>query len=406
MAEHGLLQPVLVRRRAGQPGYELIAGERRLRAAKELNWETIPASVVQATDQHSTEMAMVENLMRADLNPVEEGRVLHDLIRAGYSYRKLAARLGKDKGYVQNRVRLVAMPSDIQDLVSRKPNLLFHAYELAKVKNSRLRHYFMARLADDKAGRYTLSQMRHELRYAQKQNRPSNDEWYALWDYDYLRNPTDGDERYQGNCSSSVVERCLECIFRNTPFRDRPKSTLRLWIPFAGSGTGIEAARLLGLRHVIASDINPMSDAIRRMDARRSDLAESSIDAIFAHPPYWDAVKYTKLYADKEDPADISLPKTLDGYLEAMDEFFAEAKRVLRPGGHLFVMIGDIRRGHKLVPLTAHLALRGEKHFDLVQKVTKIRRRSSRLMPALISNAKRRGHLVDITDTILFFRKR
>ena len=68
-------------------------------------------------------------------------------------------------------------------------------------------------------------------------------------------------------------------------------------------------------------------------------------------------------------------------------------------------MIGDIRRNNALVPLTAHLSLLGAKYFRLTQRVTKIRKRSSRLMPALMSNAKRRGHLVDITDTILFFRK-
>lgn len=407
MAEHGLLQPVVVRQIDGLPGYELIAGERRLRAAITLKWKSVPASIVSATDSGASEMALVENLMRTDLNPVEEGQALRQLLDGGYSYRKLAQRIGKDKGYIQNRVRLLTMPADIQRLVREKPNLLLHAYEIAKVKDARLRHYMMTKLSDDKGSRYTLSQMRHELRYAQKEARPSNDEWYALWDYDYLRDPTDGDEGYQGNCPSSVIERCLKwCISRNTAHRGSPKVGIALWIPFAGSGTGIEAARKLGISQVIASDINPVAPGIQRLDARQSGIPASSIDAIFAHPPYWNAVQYTKIYAETADPEDISVAGTLEDYLAAMDGFFKEAKRVLRQGGHLFVMIGDIRRDHKLVPLTAHLALMGERHFNLIQKVTKIRKRSSRLMPALISNAKKRGHLVDITDTILFFAQR
>ena len=401
--EHGLLQPILVRRSGGAHGYELVAGERRLRAVRRLGWKTVPAIVMQAGDRESAEMALVENVMREGLHPLEEGCAFRALLDAGESYRGLARKIGKDKGYVQNRVRLLDMPDDVQELVRKRPHMIYHAYELAKVMDQNLRRFLIGRCDDDQPRKFTLSRLRHELRYASQEGRPGGSHPYALWECSHTRDPSDGDDRYLGNCHPSVVERCLGCISGNTLRMKNPCYTL--WIPFAGSGTGIETARRIGIHRVIASDINPVAPGIRKADARKSGLSSSSVDCIFAHPPYWNAVKYSIEYMDKGDANDMSMAATLDEYLAAMERFYREARRILKPGGHLFVMIGDIRKVNRLVPLTAHLALMGERHFHLTQRVTLVRNRSSPLTPVLVSNARRRGHLIDITDTILFFRK-
>lgn len=403
ISEHGLLQPVVVRQIRSTSGYELIAGERRFRAVTILGWKTIPAMVTLATNRQSGEMAIVENVMREGLNPLEEGQAFRNLLDTGESYRDLAKRIGKDKSYLQNRVRLLDMPVEIQSLVRRNPNMLLHAYELSRIKDAELRHRLVLKCLDDKSGRLTLSRLRYEMRYATQKDQGDKDHPYALWECAYTRDPSDGDEKYPGNCHPSVVEKCLGCISRNTLKRKRPPYTI--WLPFAGSGTGIETARRMGIPKIIATDVNPAALGVERADARHSGLPTSSVDCTFSHPPYWKAYKYSRAIRGENNRADISLVLTLDEYLCAMEDFYREAHRVMRPDGHLFVMIGDIRKTNRLIPLVAHLTLLGQKYFHLTQRVTVIRNRASPLTPLLVSNARRRDHLIDVTDTVLFFRK-
>lgn len=404
--EHGLLQPILLRKVTGQSGYELVAGERRLRAVVSLKWKTIPALIIaesKMSNAESAEVALVENIMRSDLNPLEEGQAFRYLLDNGESYRKLAKRLGKDKSYIQNRVRLLDMPDDLKALIREKPNLIMHAYLLNKVRDAKKRAYYINRLINDEGSKYSFSRLDHDLKYANQDERESCDDMYALWDYSYLRDPSDGDERYQGNSDPSIIERCLKCIYVKTPKTQLKQKTL--WISFAGSGTGISTAKKFGIGRVIAGDINPISSKIKKMDALDSGIKANSVDCIFSHPPYWNSVEYTKIYSDKPNKDDISLCENLDDFLAAMNRHFLECKRVLKKNGYLFLMIGDVRKGNKLIPLVSHLSLIGDKHLSLQQRVTKIRKRSHRLMPILISNARQRHHLVDITDSILFFKK-
>lgn len=134
--EHGILQPIIVR--PTEPGqYEIVAGERRLRAVLSLGMPMIPAIVEAMSDEIALEVAIIENLQREDLSPLDEAaifaRMTSDL---GYSIRKLAERIGKDKGYVENRLRLVHAPSDIRALVAERSDTISHAYELMKIADS------------------------------------------------------------------------------------------------------------------------------------------------------------------------------------------------------------------------------------------------------------------------------
>jgi ParB family transcriptional regulator, chromosome partitioning protein len=112
----GVLQPVVVRPRSG--GYELIAGERRWRAAQQAGLERIPAIVREADDRDSLLLALVENVVREELSPVEEARAYAVLMdEFGLSLGALAERLGRSKPAVSNRLRLLDLPDDVLALV-------------------------------------------------------------------------------------------------------------------------------------------------------------------------------------------------------------------------------------------------------------------------------------------------
>ena len=115
--ENGLIQPILVRRR-GDGIYELIAGERRLRAAKLAGLSNIRAIIRNSSDEQAMELALVENLQRQDLNPIEAARAYQRLITEfGFTQEGVAQRIGKDRSSVANIARLLNLPSEIQQLV-------------------------------------------------------------------------------------------------------------------------------------------------------------------------------------------------------------------------------------------------------------------------------------------------
>jgi ParB family chromosome partitioning protein len=113
LRQTGLLQPVVVRRLGD--GYQLIVGERRWRAAKLAGIERIPAVVRDATDAESLELALVENLLREDLNPIEEAEAYQRLLAEfGWTQEELAQRVGRDRSSVANCLRLLKLPELIQ----------------------------------------------------------------------------------------------------------------------------------------------------------------------------------------------------------------------------------------------------------------------------------------------------
>ena len=136
--EHGVLQPILVRP-AGDD-YEIIAGERRWRASKLAGKQTIPSIVERFDDATALEIALIENLQREDLSPLDEAVIYKKMTgELGYSIRNLATKLGKDKGYVENRLRLATAPDDVREMVSQRYDTLSAAYELMKLDNPRRR---------------------------------------------------------------------------------------------------------------------------------------------------------------------------------------------------------------------------------------------------------------------------
>ncbi len=124
--EHGILQPLVVRQTAD--GYQLIAGERRLRAAQQAGLSEVPVHVVAFDDQQVYEAALVENIQRADLNPIEKAVGFKDYLdRYGVKVEQLAAKLGLDRTTVSNFLGLLNLPAEVQDAVRLGQISLGHA---------------------------------------------------------------------------------------------------------------------------------------------------------------------------------------------------------------------------------------------------------------------------------------
>ncbi|HSW42841.1 MAG TPA: ParB/RepB/Spo0J family partition protein [Patescibacteria group bacterium] len=158
--EHGVLQPILVRP-TGRDQYQLVAGERRWRGARRAGLLTIPALVEVLDDDAALEIAVIENLQREDLSPLEEASMYEKMVTEhGYSIRKLAQKLGKDKGYLENRLRLADAPEEIRALVSVRKDTLSHAYELMKVQDPRKRKRLAAQVA---SGQLSLVKLRERI---------------------------------------------------------------------------------------------------------------------------------------------------------------------------------------------------------------------------------------------------
>jgi ParB family chromosome partitioning protein len=149
ITEHGVLQPILVRP-AGD-GYEIIAGERRWRASKMAGRGTIPAIVERFDDATALEIALIENLQREDLSPLDEAIIYTKMTsELGYSIRGLAGKLGKDKGYVENRLRLASAPDDVKEMIALRYDTISAAYELMKVEDKRRRRALIKGVVDGK----------------------------------------------------------------------------------------------------------------------------------------------------------------------------------------------------------------------------------------------------------------
>jgi len=139
IATYGLIQPLTLRR-LGQEAYQLISGERRLRAAKMAGLEGVPAYIRIANDQEMLEMALVENIQREELNAVEIAITYQRLIEeCQLTHEKLSERVGKKRATITNHLRLLKLPPDIQGAIKERKLTMGHARALAGIEDVRLR---------------------------------------------------------------------------------------------------------------------------------------------------------------------------------------------------------------------------------------------------------------------------
>ncbi len=135
--QHGILQPLIVRK-SSIKGYEIVAGERRFRAAKEAKMKSVPAVVREFDDRQMMELALLENLQREDLNPVEEGAAYQSLLRnLDITQEELARRMGKSRPHIANHIRLLSLPALVQDYISQGKLSMGHGRALLSLKSKK-----------------------------------------------------------------------------------------------------------------------------------------------------------------------------------------------------------------------------------------------------------------------------
>ena len=133
--EYGVIEPIIVKKTI--KGYELVAGERRTRAARLAGLETIPAVVKDFNDQEMMEIALLENIQREDLNPIDEAMAYQKIIEIGHmTQEEFAKKFGKSRSYVTNMLGLLVLPEDLKDLVKQKKLTMGHARALSKISDT------------------------------------------------------------------------------------------------------------------------------------------------------------------------------------------------------------------------------------------------------------------------------
>ncbi|MBU0801013.1 MAG: ParB/RepB/Spo0J family partition protein [Alphaproteobacteria bacterium] len=139
ITQHGVLQPLLVRAKPGHDDrFQIIAGERRWRASQKAQLHEVPVVVKELTDEAAMEIALIENLQRADLNAIEEAQGYQRLMSEfGHTQEKLATGVGKSRSHVANMVRLLTLPEDVQDFVRDGRLSAGHARALITAKDPR-----------------------------------------------------------------------------------------------------------------------------------------------------------------------------------------------------------------------------------------------------------------------------
>ncbi len=144
---HGVLQPVVVRR-AGER-YELVVGERRWRASRAAGLSTIPAIVADVADRARLEVALVENVQRRDLNPIELAHAFRALGEAGATQEEIGQRVGLDRSTVANHLRLLELPSELQADVETGTITAGHAKALLQIGNPERRRHLRDRIVSE-----------------------------------------------------------------------------------------------------------------------------------------------------------------------------------------------------------------------------------------------------------------
>ncbi len=162
IASHGVLEPLLVRRRPDGHGYELVSGERRFHAAIKAGLEEVPCVVLEVEDAHALEIALIENLQRKDLSPFEEAEGFQGLVEQyGYTHEQVAAAVGRSRVTVTETLSLLKIPPEIRDLcrhadISAKGILL----QIARAGDPEAMAQLVERIVEERLDRAALRELR------------------------------------------------------------------------------------------------------------------------------------------------------------------------------------------------------------------------------------------------------
>ncbi len=159
---HGILQPIIARKSI--KGYEIVVGERRYRAAVEAGLKNVPVVVRKMTEQQMMELAILENLQREDLNPIEEAFAYQTLLeRLNLTQDELAKRLGKSRPHITNHVRLLSLPEEVKNYISEGKISMGHGRALLALKNKEKLNALVEKVMKEKLNVRQLEQYIHQL---------------------------------------------------------------------------------------------------------------------------------------------------------------------------------------------------------------------------------------------------
>jgi len=160
--QHGILQPLIVRKSI--KGYEIVVGERRYRAAKEAKLKTVPVVVRELTDHQMMEFALLENLQREDLTPIEEAMAYQSLIEhLQLTQEELAKRLGKSRPHIANHIRLLTLPKEIQQLMTDGTLSMGHGRALLGLKKREKMKSVVDKVVKEKLNVRQLEQLINDI---------------------------------------------------------------------------------------------------------------------------------------------------------------------------------------------------------------------------------------------------
>lgn len=149
IGKHGVLQPIIVRKTI--KGYEIVVGERRMRAAKKAGLKEIPAVVREFSDNEMMELALIENLQREDLNPIEEARAYEKLIEHfSITQDELAKRIGKSRPHIANHLRLLQLPKLVQQFIADGKLSMGHGRALLGLKDKQKMSALLEKILKEK----------------------------------------------------------------------------------------------------------------------------------------------------------------------------------------------------------------------------------------------------------------
>ncbi|PWK16600.1 ParB/RepB/Spo0J family partition protein [Tumebacillus permanentifrigoris] len=170
--EHGIIQPIVVRQAVR--GYEIVAGERRWRAAQAAGFEMVPVVVRDFTDEQMNEIALIENLQREDLNPIEVAEAYQSLMDTFHMTQDvLAKKVGQSRSHVANTLRLLNLPSEIREHVSRGTLSMGHARALLGLNDKKLQIQLAEKTIDEELSVREVEHMVNRLQHlAQREATP------------------------------------------------------------------------------------------------------------------------------------------------------------------------------------------------------------------------------------------
>jgi len=180
--ENGIIQPLIVRKT--EIGYEIIAGERRWRAAQKIGLKMVPVILKEASDREILELSLIENLQREDLNPLEEALAYEQLIGDfGLTHDEISKRIGKERSTITNQIRLLKLPDSVKEALRRGNITAGHARALLSIESPNKTNELLESIINQKLSVRQTERLVQNLYRLKDQKRKTNDIDYHL---DYI----------------------------------------------------------------------------------------------------------------------------------------------------------------------------------------------------------------------------